>query len=258
MKYFLFIIFTTILLFSGCYNGKFKEPQIVLEQSDVNSTISQLYDMCKHGGLVINSDIAIKGIVISSDKDGYISNALFIDDGQAAAQICLNLNCIYSLYPIGSEVIVSLNGLCIEIKNDILLIGAPKYIYDSYRMENIKSETFISKHIIRTNVTQPTYPLNLSISQLTHSLCGRLITLEQMHHFAKSSEESIYAGGYHRFVDYFGGQIFLYIAPDARGYGNRLPQGEVSITGILSYKEGIHSSEDSFVITPIHESHYNN
>jgi len=78
-----------------------------------------------------NTDKAIKGIVVANDESGNIYKQFYIQDQTGAMIIGTNLTGMFSLFCVGQEVIVELDGLCIGKYGGSYQIGS-RIPYVSY------------------------------------------------------------------------------------------------------------------------------
>ncbi len=126
-------------LFTGCMDDDWENPYPVsspygnrdLTETNV-MTISDLKD--KYSTVINNSvnsyqeitgDIKIKGWVTGNDIGGNIYNEIAIDDGTGAILVCIAQGGLFSFLPVGTEILIDLNGLYIGGYGQQAEIGTP-------------------------------------------------------------------------------------------------------------------------------------
>jgi hypothetical protein len=81
-----------------------------------------------------NTNKAIKGIVVANDESGNIYKQFYIQDQTGAMIIGTNMTGMFSLYRVGQEVIVELDGLCVGKYGGSFQIGS-RIPYVSYNTD---------------------------------------------------------------------------------------------------------------------------
>lgn len=251
MKQLLYAILLSITL-SACYNSH-REPESEADSTPVYTTIAELYTVCNTDILLPQIDITIKGSVISSDRHGYISKELYIDDGTAAAKILIDMYNIDSIYPVGAQITINLKSLAVTERDYIVQIGLPDS-NDSSAIDRIASQVVLDRHITRDNTTAAIAPKTAIVSDITTHICGRLVTLENMTHVPTSAEDTNIAGGFHRFCNKYDRAVYIYIDPYSNGFGKMLPDTPITITGIVCYSTTIYDEHSVVYLLPRYNS----
>ena len=236
----------------ACYNN-YHEPTIEGSSNSTTATLAELYRMCNSDILAPKSDIIVSGTVISCDKHSFLSKVLYIDDGTATAQIAIGMYNINSLYPEGCKISINLNGLGATIREYQLQIGMVDKS-DPTLLKQIESEVLLDKFISRDSSLEPIEPLKIVVSDLSTKLCGKLVTLERMSHISTHPDDTNIACGYHRFSDIYGNHTYIYIDQYSSAYNRYLPTDEVTIPGIVVYRQAIYNELNCVAITPRRDS----
>ncbi len=89
-------------------NNKLKEQNVI--------TIAQLksdYKSAIDGGSfkLIDKDLMIKGVVTGNDISGNIYNEVSLEDETGAILVCVNASGLYGYLPVGTELLIDLNGI---------------------------------------------------------------------------------------------------------------------------------------------------
>ena len=247
------LLFLVIVLFSvvasGCYdNNTTPLPKGFEEGYTYN--IAQLRKLCENGCYNITSDIICVGRVTSSDKEGNFYRSIVVEDNSGGVEVKLGTYNLSTQYPVGLMVSLHLNGTAIMNENGVMQVGLPPQNHDS-TPRDMEAQEVIDKHIIRSNSVEPTTPLLCDIKLLNHSLCGRFIRIENLHHSPlPDREECATLSGYHRFTDTENNTIFSYISPYADFANKEIPISDISIQGILYYETVGMGIGGQYVIKP--------
>ena len=223
------------ILLVGCYN-RYSAPEAIDDINSTNATIAALKQMCDRNILTFtdNAKITITGTVLSCDKEGFISNALYIDDGTATAKVLTGIYNAYVIYPEGSQISIYLPALSAKIENYQLVIGMTDD-RDNSKLAEMDSQVILDKHITRHSTLNSVEPQLCAIYELTTFLCGKLVRLSDMTFIDTYEDEQNPAGKYCTLCDTKGNFAYLYIDPYSMGYNKPLPKDAVDITAIVTY-----------------------
>ena len=223
------LLCTTICIMSGC--KKFDDPA---QDSDVeqaaNIAIADLHAMLGGRTVIIDQNIIIGGYVTSSDKASNFHKTFMIEDASGGAEIMAGLYDLHNIYPEGYYITVNLKGCAIGEQLGVMQIGLPAASYSYYPTDYFASRAVIDKYITRYNVRRDVAPLPLSIEKLTPSHCGRLVNIGGF----TASLQGVWSD-YQIFTDSNDQNIAVYTSEYADYATNPLPNGRVSITGILQF-----------------------
>lgn len=217
-------------MLGGCYNSK-STPGHNQPSVTANTTLAQLRSICTGSKVTFNAamPIVVSGTVISCDKEGYISQSLYIDDGSATAKIRIGAYNSYSLYPEGTKITLKMTGLTATVVNHQLTIGLGE------QLRTIDSFPLLDRYISCSAELQSVEPTPLRATELTPEMCGKLVALEQMS-YAYTAYEDNYTGKYLRFHDPELNHAYIYISQYAIGFNDLMPQQPTTIRGILCYE----------------------
>ena len=253
MKRLLSAILLSQILFVGCYDYH-KEPDAVSKQHIVTTTISELRTLCNGDQVLpIETDISVRGVVVSSDNQSFINKAIYIDDGTATAKICVNMSQTSSLYPEGARVTVLLKGLAITI-DDYQLHIAVRDSQEPTKIKGIESEVLLDRHISCEDTSYPVEPQTIPPHELSSLLCGKLVRLEGMRHSPTNEADIYIAGGFHRFANLQGNHAYIYIDEYSAAYGKILPSTEITLTGIVTWHSEIFDEPNAIALLPRYKS----
>lgn len=189
-------IFTCFLMFSCVQDDDFAVPSSVgsEENENLNSLLNDIdqnsielvsveYVKGLYNGQVtlIESDLAVKGYVSSSDATGNFYKEFYIQDApeNPTSGIGIYLNQVenYNQFNIGREVYINLKGLYVgENASEVITIGGS---VDGSRV-GIITAARVPNHILRSGTTEIIVPLVLNISNVDDSHMGLLISFEDV------------------------------------------------------------------------------
>ena len=232
---------------SGCVNDKdYDTPIVTCEEIEITPTnsISQVKEMYTFGGAtLIENDVIIEGYVVSSDASGNIYKSISIQDKPenptSAIKIAVDATDLYTKYPVGRKIYVSLKGLAVGYSYGSIQIGkitnGDLAAIASFEMD---------KYLIRTCEQTTIIPKKITASQLNKSMLEMLVEIENVQ-FQTTDLNSSYANidntkTVERTVENFDSECNLIgkITMKNSGYASfknkLLPTGKGSIIGILS------------------------
>lgn len=238
------------LLFVGCYNNC-PTPEAVADTNTVNTPIAVLKQMCDNNILTFteSAKIIISGTVISCDKEGFINDAIYIDDGTATAKVLTGIYNSYAIYPEGSQITIYLPALSAKIENYQLVIGIIDN-RDNRKLAEMDSQVILDRHITRHSALSTVEPQLCTINELTTLLCGKLVRLSDITFIETYEDEQNPTGKYCSLSDTNGNMAYLYIDSYSMGYNKPLPQGAVDITAIVTYNFIPQSGSYGIILIP--------
>ena len=201
MKTIYFKIFSTgilscLLMVACVHDDEFAVPSSVGNEEnenlnvllrDIDQNVIQLvsveYVKALYNGQVtlIESDIAVKGYVSSSDATGNFYKEFYIQDlpenPTAGIGIYLNQVDSYNQFNIGREVYINLRGLYIgQNASEVITIGGSA---DGNRV-GVLNASKIPLHIMRSATTETIVPLVVGLSNVDDSHMGLLVSFESV------------------------------------------------------------------------------
>ena len=149
-------------------------------------TISQVKSFFVNGEVtLIESNIAVKGYVVSSDMTGNFYKEFYMQDEPsnptAGIKVVLNQVDSYNQFNIGREVYIKLQNLYIGETNSgdgVVAIGGSLNQYGD-EVESI-TENMAAETILRSSNTAEIIPLSLNLSQINDSHIGTYVQAENV------------------------------------------------------------------------------
>lgn len=232
--------FFLLALLQGCdYNDYDNPPEEVgTDNITATHTIQQLKDMYTRGGTEVNSDVIVKGRVISSDKEGNIYKALMIQDETGGIEIKINSSGLYNYYRPGRVVYLHANSLKLGAYGGTVSIGTVP-IDNNYENDFIPSPV-VQNYVAKGLKESPVTPLLAAISSLRKQYSNTLVKIEGVQFLASELGLS-YADGKENItqnrtlIDKNGNRLVVRTSGYARFAETKIAQGSGSITGILTY-----------------------
>lgn len=229
---------------TGCYNRHSLPSESSFAEAP-NCTMADIRLLAEQGCTTITSDKVCVGRVTSTDVAQNFYRTLFIEDESGAVELLLGGYNMHSIYPLGLEVAVKLEGLAVALKDGVVQVGLPPESYDLTPRE-IGAQQLIAKHLVRGASLAPIEPFACDVESLDPSLCGRLVSLRNLLHSPIDEETE-----YFRYVDDNQQQICLYISQHS---SLSAPDSLAALTGILSYC--VIGGEEAYVLTPRFEDDF--
>lgn len=235
-----------LLAAAACRRGYDPDPQPVASLPAVATTpLAKLHALVGDRPVIVDTPTVVTGLVTSSDEAGNFFRSLHIEEGLAGLEILCGLDALYTRYPIGTRIWIDLEGLCLDRRYGILRAGLPAVAGDPEAgAEPFYSQALLDARLLRgEREQQKLWGTLLYAGQLTAALNGALVLVTQLHYAPETTDDADAApaaeaqpvwSGYRRFADR-GEQTFihLYTSPYARFADHPIPQGEVSLRGIL-------------------------
>lgn len=200
----------------------------------------------------ITGTARIKGVVIGDDETGNIYSQIVVADETGAIVVSVNKSGLYAFTPVGQKVVIDCNGLCIGgygqqaqlgvpyngsigrmpiyvWEQHVRLLGEPKLYYEELKPLVIESAEAL-KQLDKKNA-----PLLVTFKGVTipNAESGKVYASEDDKPFDKATfvEHDM------KFVD--GGACApLHTSPYAHFADEKLPKGELNVTGILANFKG--------------------
>ncbi|MFV0471949.1 MAG: DUF5689 domain-containing protein [Paludibacteraceae bacterium] len=205
------ILLAVILVLSACDKRSSDTPDIEIPTYETNSDIitiaelktrSESYPLPvlangyvnKAGNFEVrtidNTNLAIKGVVTANDESGNIYKQFYIQDETGAITIGTNLTGVFSLFRVGQEIIIELDGLCIGKYGGSYQIGS-RIPYISYNVDGTVKNASIGRmtptefytHVFRNGIpdsTKITIPTLTSVPVIDESNRSTLVKFENV------------------------------------------------------------------------------
>lgn len=228
------------MLLVGCYNAADK-LHIKGSLPTPTTTISGLYDIVGSGGVVFDKETIAVGRVVSSDAEDNFYRTLVVEADGRAVEVMVGMSELATLYPVGLKVALRVGGCYADLDYGIMQIGRKGV--GSYAVDYLASREAMDRVLVRSTDIMDVEPKPVMLAELHGGMCGRLVRIEALHLTAASSveedenlDEARWAG-YTTFKDAVGDSIVLYTRDYARFAAERVPHGDVDLSGILQWGE---------------------
>ena len=200
----------------------------------------------------ISGTARIEGVVIGDDETGNIYSQIIVADETGAIVVSVNKSGLYAFTPVGQKVVIDCNGLCIGgygqqaqlgvpyngsigrmpiyvWEQHVRLLGEPKLYYEELKPLVIESAEAL-KQLDKKNA-----PLLVTFKGVTIPAAenGKVYASEDDKPFDKATfveHDMKFVGG--------GACAPLHTSPYARFADEKLPKGELNVTGILANFKG--------------------
>lgn len=229
-------------LLSSCNPYDKHEPVAPVETSLPEATlkIAEVQKKYVPGGFLFPKDIApiiIRGQVISDDRLGNFYNEMFIQDSTGGIKISLGYASLYDIFPQGSEVAVTLNGLKLGSYKGTLSIG----VEEKGTRENNRIPLPLVMKVVKGDAKVKPLEINeVSINDISTSMGGMLVKIKDVQF--KSPEEtwanpnSVNKFAENRELQDRDGNIITVRTSDYSVFaGKKLPNGSGDIVGVCTF-----------------------
>lgn len=227
----------------GCCDT-FDDRTAKSEPEPATVTVAELRRLCNGTSTEIATHAVIAGCVTTSDEAGNFSRTFFVEDSTGGAEIMAGTYDIRNKYPLGATVSVNLAGCTVAFENGAMQIGLKPKSWSQRPTEYFMSDVLLDRHIIRGDELSDIVPTPVSAAD--DDLCGRLVRFDGLHHAPDASDDGTFAG-YRRFTAPDGTEIYSYVREYAGFAGDPIPDGEISLCGILLHGR-ISGIGDRFII----------
>ncbi len=245
-----------VALLTACHDGPFDPPPPADNPLPATTTIADVRRLTDGTSVTVTNDIAVCGIVTTSDRRYNFYRSLCIESDGAALEFLAGIDRLHVDYPVGCRVTVLLRGLTLDTYRGVLQVGAKPDAGSYYPTTYLSSPAAVAAHLVRWDENlQPVAPTRLRIGDLTFAQCGTLVRIDGLHFVpdaeaepaepAKSveiaepvepAESAATWAGTHRFCDASGAEIYSYVRSNADFADIEIPSGEGSLVGILQYE----------------------
>lgn len=207
-------------------------------------TVAELRRLCNGSGADITANAVIAGRVTTSDEAGNFSRTFFVEDSTGGAEIMAGTYDIHNKYPLGATVSVNLAGCTVAFEDGTMQIGLKPKPYSQRPVEYFMTDVILDKHIIRGGKLSEVIPTAITVANA--DFCGRLVRIDRLRH--TPTDGGTFAG-YRRFVAQDDSEIYSYVREYAAFADEEIPDGEVSLCGILLYGR-VAGIGDRFIVKP--------
>jgi len=183
---------------------------------------------------IIEEDIYVSGIVVSSDETGNVFKTIVVQDETGGIAILVDQFDLYQTFEIGTSVYVHLQDLFVSDFNGLPQVGYPPSSEDVKRIPG----NLVSNVILRGNQGFTLSPRLTTISQLDASMLNTYVVFSDIE-FLENSFGDTYADGAnqqsrnHTMMDCDGNELILRTSGFADFADERIPEGNGTVTGVL-------------------------
>jgi len=243
-------LFTAALLLAGCHDD-FDAPDMPGGGiPNANISIGELCGAYRGETVGISQDLVIAGRVTSSDREGNFRYSFTVEDATGAVEIMARIPDLHNAYPEGCRVAVSLEGLALGERLSVKQIGMMPAEYGYYPTDYIPSRQELDLHVHRAWDGGGVRPAECAVGELHTGMCGRLVRIRGLH--PADGGDGTWQE-YTLFSDGSGGRIAVFASGYASFFGHAVPEGDLSLTGILQYGR-VGDEGDMFIIKMRHEA----
>lgn len=228
----------------GCYDCFNDNTAKTTAPDPATITVAELRRLCNDTGTDITANAVIAGRVTTSDEAGNFSRTFFVEDSTGGAEIMAGTYDIHNKYPLGATVSVNIAGCTVAFEDGAMQIGLKPKPYSQRSVEYFMTDVLLDKHIIRGGELSEIVPAAITVADT--DLCGRLVKIDRLRH--TPNDGGTFAG-YRRFVAQDGSEIYSYVREYADFADEEIPDGEVSLCGILLYGR-VAGIGDRFIVKP--------
>ncbi|WP_036380503.1 DUF5689 domain-containing protein [Muricauda sp. MAR_2010_75] len=178
-------LFSSILVASCVGNVDFDMPKTQCDANlESNLSFSELDAMVEDEVIQIHDDLVLEGYVISSDKAGNFFNVLYLQNAPENPTMGIQIEIDYReshlFYPVGSKVLVKLNGLYLGKSSDIIKLGGTFTSFGTIsvgRLPGLK----VPEHIfLACDENRGLEPIQTTISEIENMPWNTLVKLDSL------------------------------------------------------------------------------
>lgn len=227
----------------SCGYDRFGDPGFGRPEGIVNSNadLDLLREYSDAGKLEIPEKLVFEGYVTANDLSGNFYQAVVIQDGTAAVELCAGYYGLHGEFQVGRRVVVKAGGLGLGVYNGVVQIGLKVNPYSTYRVESFGTPHIMGKYVSTDRLSWQVKPAVKGVADLEIPDCGRLVKLEGLTINAEEAgrtwgwSDGNASAGYRIFADAAGKELVAVTGPYASFAEEPVPAGTVSLTGILVY-----------------------
>jgi len=211
----------------------FKYPRTGSTIPTPNTTIVDLKAMCTSSSLNITTDVVISGVVTGNDESGNLYKVLNLQDETGGITFSINIGGLYPEYPVGTQIVVNCNGLCVGKYGGVVQLGMPPY---STYVTRLDASTFYT-HVFITGAGITVAPVVTTIGEINDNMINKLITLKDVQ-FIDSEMGKTYTepniNTNRNLENIVGSKIIVRSSSYANFANTTLPYGSGNVTAILT------------------------
>lgn len=193
------------------------------------------------------SHYIIHGRVISSDENGNVFKALFIQDETGALPFSINQYNLYTRYRVGQEIVVDLTGMFIGKYNGLQQVGYPQW----YEQGKCWEASFMAPAYFESHVELNGFPESEKVDTITikdfstlgsapedlRKWQGQLVRFNDCYWATPGTTivNEYHSSGFDQSLNVQGGTVKVRTSGYSRFWNMVLPAEHMDVVGILSY-----------------------
>ncbi len=231
----------------SCYDSFNSITPDALSSEPPNATIEHLHSLYSGGTREINQDVIVEGVVTANDEHENFYKSIIIEESGYAIEVLDGLYNSYVRHPIGSRISLKLNGLGLDRYMGILRTGLIAPATSSYSLDYMSAEAVVDCYLTVIEFSgEASTPQSRTIEELSEDRAGELITIESLKLYTEDGIERVWSG-YAMFEDSEQNYVWCYTSPYADFANEKIPQGELTLSGILQFGS-TDTQSDQFII----------
>ena len=245
----IFVVSVTLALCVSCTSTAMPESDDYEYQATI--TLARLRTLCEKAPFAIKDELICEACVIGGGTALNNLTSIYVEQLETCAEIMTGLTHSADIYPIGTHLYINLHGCYAAINDSTLQIGLAPLYGDSTSPERFGHQAVADLHIKRTSERGTVIPQELRIDELSEQWLAHCVRIKNLQHSPTEPSEGKFTE-YTRFTDESGAEIWLYIYRYSHLIGSTVPQGLISISGIV--KQERINGKKAYVIVPHTES----
>jgi len=253
-------LFLLVGVLAACVeDNKYDTPQITCNEPnvEVNTTIAEVKALYAGSVVHITSDMVIEGYVTSSDETGNFYSTLHFQDALENPTIGFQLDTdmpdLYTKYPVGSKIIINLNGLYVDKYAGLTKVGG---LYETsggdLAVGRLNEDATKAALYLACEEKGEVIPTTTSIAEVSDAMINTLIKLENIEVAPEALCQTYAVDGVNTSIilqDCNGDEIILRNSGYADFFNDLLPNGSGTLVAVLGkynddYQLTIRGTED--------------
>ncbi len=227
-----------VALLAACHDGPFDEPPAAEHPVPATTSIADLPHPADGSSVYVAGDLAVSGIVTTSDRSFGFYRTLCIESDGAGMEVMAAIDRLHVDYPVGCRVTLLLKGLTLGTYRGVLQAGTKPDAGSYFPTGYLASPAAVAAHLIRLSETvELVVPARRSIRELTTEACGTLVRIDGLIYDPEAAETDCSWAGTRRFRDASGAFVYSYVRAGADFADAEIPAGRCSLVGILQREE---------------------
>lgn len=224
----------TLLFAQSCYDSFSPLEGSLSEAPDPNTTIAHLHYLYSMGMREVNQELIVSGYVTANDEYENFYKTFVIESDGYAVEILDGLFNSYVRHPLGSKIVLELDGLSFDRYLGVLRTGLTAPATSSYSLDYMSAEAIVDEHVTVVGFGEELEPCSVTFAELSESRAGEFVSVSGLTLYTDDGVERTWSG-YSQFLDKDLNSIWCYTSSYSVFSGEKIPQCEVTLQGILEY-----------------------